>query len=210
MFCIAYLPWEGYNFEDAVVISERLVIEDVYTSIHIQKYEVETKETKFGFEYITPNVPGVDEDQQKRLDEYGVAIIGSWVTEGDILVGKVSPKGLQPLSPYERLAYDIANVRKRAHAEPRGGGEPHRRASLSSGLAGKGREARRVRRSNRNYHAAANPRGGPKGPALFEFIWQKRDGFKWVTKLLVATVIKVLCPQSCHDKICPIFQTVKL
>ena len=108
--CIAYLPWEGYNFEDAVVISERLVIEDVYTSIHIQKYEVETKETKFGFEYITPNVPGVDEDQQKRLDEYGVAIIGSWVTEGDILVGKVSPKGLQPLSPYERLAYDIANV----------------------------------------------------------------------------------------------------
>ncbi len=104
--CIAYLPWEGYNFEDAVVISERLVIEDVYTSIHIQKYEVERKE----FEYITPNVPGVDEDQQKRLDEYGVAIIGSWVKEGDILVGKVSPKGLQPLSPYERLAYDIANV----------------------------------------------------------------------------------------------------
>ena len=108
--CIAYLPWEGYNFEDAVVISERLVLEDVYTSIHIQKYEVETKETKFGFEYITSNVPGVDEDQQKRLDKYGVAIIGSWVKEGDILVGKASPKGLQPLSPYERLAYDIANV----------------------------------------------------------------------------------------------------
>ena len=107
---IAYLPWEGYNFEDAVVISERLVLEDVYTSIHIQKYEVETKETKFGFESITRNVPGLDEQRQARLDKYGVAIIGSWVKEGDILVGKVSPKGLQPLSPYERLAYDIANV----------------------------------------------------------------------------------------------------
>ena len=107
---IAYLPWEGYNFEDAVVISERLVLEDVYTSIHIQKYEVETKETKFGFESITRDVPGLDEERQARLDKYGVAIIGSWVKEGDILVGKVSPKGLQPLSPYERLAYDIANV----------------------------------------------------------------------------------------------------
>ncbi len=108
--CIAYLPWEGYNFEDAVVISERLVLEDVYTSIHIQKYEVETKETKFGFESITRDVPGLDEQRQARLNKYGVAIVGSWVKEGDILVGKVSPKGLQPLSPYERLAYDIANV----------------------------------------------------------------------------------------------------
>ena len=107
---IAYLPWEGYNFEDAVVISERLVLEDVYTSIHIQKYEVETKETKFGFESITRDLPGLGEERQERLDKYGVATIGSWVKEGDILVGKVSPKGLQPLSPYERLAYDIANV----------------------------------------------------------------------------------------------------
>ena len=104
---IAYLPWEGYNFEDAVVISERLVLEDVYTSIHIQRYEVETKETKFGFESITRHVPVVHESS---LDKNGIARIGSSVKEGDILVGKVSPKGLQPLSPYERLAYDIANV----------------------------------------------------------------------------------------------------
>ena len=107
---IAYLPWEGYNFEDAVVISERLVLEDVYTSIHIQKYEVETKETKFGFERITREVPGLLEPQRRRLDKHGIVKIGSWVREGDILVGKASPKGLQPLSPYERLAYDIANV----------------------------------------------------------------------------------------------------
>ena len=107
---IAYLPWEGYNFEDAVVISERLVLEDVYTSIHIQKYEVETKETKFGFERITPDVPGLLEEERGRLDEHGIAKIGSWVREGDILVGKASPKGVQLLSPYERLAYDIANV----------------------------------------------------------------------------------------------------
>ena len=107
---IAYLPWEGYNFEDAVVISERLVLEDVYTSIHIQRYEVETKETKFGFESITPDVLGVGEAKRIHLDKNGIAIIGSSVKEGDILVGKVTPKGLQPLSPYERLAYDIANV----------------------------------------------------------------------------------------------------
>ena len=107
---IAYLPWEGYNFEDAVVISERLVLEDVYTSIHIQRYEVETKETKFGIESIRPDVPGVHESKQIHLDKNGIATIGSSVKEGDILVGKVSPKGLQPLSPYERLAYDIANV----------------------------------------------------------------------------------------------------
>ena len=107
---IAYLPWEGYNFEDAVVISERLVLEDVYTSIHVQKYEVETRETKFGFERITREVPGLLDWQQAHLDKYGIARIGSWVKEGDILIGKVSPKGLHPLSPYERLAYDIANV----------------------------------------------------------------------------------------------------
>jgi DNA-directed RNA polymerase subunit beta len=107
---IAYLPWEGYNFEDAVVISERLVSDDVYTSIHVQKYDVETRETRFGVETITPQIPGVSDRETAHLDGRGIAKIGSWVREGDILVGKVSPKSSQPLSPYERLAYDIANV----------------------------------------------------------------------------------------------------
>ena len=107
---IAYLPWEGYNFEDAVVISERLVCDDVYTSVHIQKYEVEIRETRFGFEKITNQIPGVSDNQKDHLNWQGIAIIGSWVKEGDVLVGKVSPRSSHPLSPYERLAYDIANV----------------------------------------------------------------------------------------------------
>jgi DNA-directed RNA polymerase beta subunit len=107
---IAYLPWEGYNFEDAVVISERLISDDVYTSIHVQKYDIEIRETRFGVEKITPQIPGITDGEKERLDWRGIAKIGSWVKEGDILVGKVSPKSSQPLSPYERLAYDIANV----------------------------------------------------------------------------------------------------
>ena len=107
---IAYLPWEGYNFEDAVVISERLVCDDVYTSVHIQKYEIEIRETRFGFEKITSQIPGVSDNQKHHLNWQGVAIAGSWVKEGDVLVGKVSPRSSHPLSPYERLAYDIANV----------------------------------------------------------------------------------------------------
>ena len=107
---IAYLPWEGYNFEDAVVISERLVSDDVYTSIHIQKYEIEIRETRFGFEKITNQVPGAADSQKNHLNNQGIATLGSWVREGDILVGKVSPRSSHPLSPYERLAYDIANV----------------------------------------------------------------------------------------------------
>lgn len=107
---IAYLPWEGYNFEDAVVISERLVCDDVYTSVHIQKYEVEIRETRFGFEKITSQIPGVSDSQKDHLNWQGIATTGSWVREGDVLVGKVSPRSSHPLSPYERLAYDIANV----------------------------------------------------------------------------------------------------
>ena len=107
---IAYLPWEGYNFEDAVVISERLVCDDVYTSVHIQKYEVEIRETRFGFEKITSQIPGVSDNQKDHLNWQGITTIGSWVREGDVLVGKVSPRSSHPLSPYERLAYDIANV----------------------------------------------------------------------------------------------------
>ena len=107
---IAYLPWEGYNFEDAVVISERLISDDVYTSIHVQKYDIETRETRFGVEKITRQIPGITDREKEHLDWRGIAKIGSWVKEGDILVGKVSPKSSQPLSPYERLAYDIANV----------------------------------------------------------------------------------------------------
>ncbi len=107
---IAYLPWEGYNFEDAVVISDRLIYDDVYTSIHVQKLEVDVRETRFGRERITRKLPGLPSEQLSGLDDQGLASVGSWVREGDLLVGKVSPRSGLELSPYERLAYDIADV----------------------------------------------------------------------------------------------------
>ncbi len=104
---IAYMPWEGYNFEDAVLISERLVYDDIYTSIHIERFEVEIRDTKFGLEEITNKIPEIDNNEINHLNSFGIAKIGSWVKEGDILVGKVTPIHKKPLSPHEKLLYDI-------------------------------------------------------------------------------------------------------
>ena len=90
---VAYMTWEGYNFEDAVIMSERLVKDDVYTSVHLEEYESETRDTKLGPEEITREIPNVGEDALKDLDEMGIIRIGAEVKEGDILVGKVTPKG---------------------------------------------------------------------------------------------------------------------
>jgi DNA-directed RNA polymerase subunit beta len=88
---IAYMPWEGYNYEDAILMSERLVYDDLYTSIHIETYDVEIKKTKYGIEEITNNIPETKKEEVCHLDHRGIAKAGSWVEEGDILVGKVSP-----------------------------------------------------------------------------------------------------------------------
>ncbi len=90
---VAYMTWEGYNFEDAVIMSERLVKDDVYTSVHLEEYESETRDTKLGPEEITREIPNVGEDALRNLDEMGIIRIGAEVKEGDILVGKVTPKG---------------------------------------------------------------------------------------------------------------------
>ena len=100
---IGFMTWEGYNYEDAVLISERLVKEDVYTSVHIEEYETEARDTKLGPEEITRDIPGVGEDALKDLDENGIIRIGAEVRSGDILVGKVTPKGETDLTPEERL-----------------------------------------------------------------------------------------------------------
>jgi DNA-directed RNA polymerase subunit beta len=104
---IAYMPWEGYNYEDAILISQRLVTEDVYTSIHIESYEVETKSTKLGKEQITKKIPEVPESQLCHLDERGIVKRGTSVKEGDILVGKVTPVQKKFISAYEKLLYTI-------------------------------------------------------------------------------------------------------
>jgi len=104
---IGYLPWEGYNFEDAILISERLVQQDLYTSLHVEKYDFEVKETRFGKEQLTKNIPDVPNISKEKLNQQGIIKLGSWVQEGDILVGKITPIHRKPLTPHERLLYDI-------------------------------------------------------------------------------------------------------
>jgi DNA-directed RNA polymerase subunit beta len=104
---VAFMPWRGYNFEDAIVISERLVKDDVFTSIHIEEFEIEARETKLGPEEITRNIPGINERQLANLDEHGVIRVGAYVKPGDILVGKVTPKGETALTPEEKLLFAI-------------------------------------------------------------------------------------------------------
>lgn len=104
---IAYMPWKGYNYEDAILISERLVSEDVYTSIHIESYEVETRKTKLGKEQITNQIPDLSEKEINHLDTRGIVKLGTTVTEGQILVGKVTPIQKKYKSPYEKLLYAI-------------------------------------------------------------------------------------------------------
>ncbi|MDJ1182814.1 DNA-directed RNA polymerase subunit beta [Roseofilum casamattae] len=110
---VAYMPWEGYNYEDAILISERLVSEDFYTSIHVEKYEIEARQTKLGPEEITREIPNVGEDSLRNLDEFGIIRTGAWVESGDILVGKVTPKGESDQPPEEKLLRAIFGEKAR-------------------------------------------------------------------------------------------------
>ncbi|MCT4561391.1 MAG: DNA-directed RNA polymerase subunit beta [Crocinitomicaceae bacterium] len=100
---VAFMPWKGYNFEDAIVISEKVVREDIFTSIHIDEYSLEVRETKRGMEELTSDIPNVSEDATKDLDENGLIRIGAEIKEGDILIGKITPKGETDPSPEEKL-----------------------------------------------------------------------------------------------------------
>ncbi|WP_192988358.1 DNA-directed RNA polymerase subunit beta [Carnobacterium mobile] len=124
---VAFMTWEGYNYEDAIIMSERLVKDDVYTSIHIEEYESEARDTKLGPEEITREIPNVGEDALKDLDEMGIIRIGAEVKDGDLLVGKVTPKGVTELSAEERLLHAIfgekaREVRDTSLRVPHGGG----------------------------------------------------------------------------------------
>ncbi|GAB4092448.1 DNA-directed RNA polymerase subunit beta [Flaviaesturariibacter terrae] len=100
---VAFMPWKGYNFEDAIVISERVVKEDMFTSVHISEYELEVRDTKLGEEELTPDIPNVSEEATKDLDENGIIRIGAHIKEGDILIGKITPKGESDPTPEEKL-----------------------------------------------------------------------------------------------------------
>ncbi len=110
---VAFMTWEGYNYEDAILLSEKLVKEDVYTSIHIEEYESEARDTKLGPEEITRDIPNVGEDALKNLDERGIIRVGAEINAGDILVGKVTPKGVTELTAEERLLHAIFGEKAR-------------------------------------------------------------------------------------------------
>ncbi len=110
---VAFMTWEGFNYEDAILLSEKLVKEDVYTSIHIEEYESEARDTKLGPEEITRDIPNVGEDALKNLDERGIIRVGAEVKDGDILVGKVTPKGVTELTAEERLLHAIFGEKAR-------------------------------------------------------------------------------------------------
>jgi len=100
---VAFMPWKGYNFEDAIVLSERVVREDIFTSLHIEHYELDVRDTKLGKEELTNDIPNLSEEATKDLDENGIIRIGAWVKEGDILIGKITPKGESDPTPEEKL-----------------------------------------------------------------------------------------------------------
>lgn len=110
---IAYMTWYGYNYEDAIIMSERLVRDDVYTSIHIEEYDIDCRETKLGPEEITRDIPNVSENACRNLDSRGIIMVGAEVMEGDILVGKVTPKGQSKISPEEKLLLAIFGEKSR-------------------------------------------------------------------------------------------------
>ncbi|MBP7183949.1 MAG: DNA-directed RNA polymerase subunit beta [Saprospiraceae bacterium] len=100
---VAFMPWKGYNFEDAIVLSERVVKDDIFTSLHIEHFELDVRDTKLGEEELTNDIPNVSEDATRDLDENGIIRIGAWVKEGDILIGKITPKGESDPTPEEKL-----------------------------------------------------------------------------------------------------------
>ena len=110
---IAYMTWNGYNYEDAIIMSERLVRDDVYTSIHIEEYDIDCRDTKLGPEEITRDIPNVSENACRNLDSRGIIMVGAEVVEGDILVGKVTPKGQSEISPEEKLLLAIFGEKSR-------------------------------------------------------------------------------------------------
>ena len=159
---VAFMPWQGYNFEDSILISERIVKDDVFTSIHIEEFECVARDTKLGKEEITRDIPNVGEEALKDLDESGIVRIGAEVKPGDILVGKITPKGETQLSPEEKLLRAIfgekaGDVRDSSLRVPPGvERHRHQRPGLLPQGHGEGR-ARQRHRGRREAQLAQGP-----------------------------------------------------
>jgi DNA-directed RNA polymerase subunit beta len=159
---VAFMPWNGYNFEDSILMSERIVKDDVFTSIHIEEFEVMARDTKLGPEEITRDIPNVSEEALKNLDEAGIVYIGAEVKPGDILVGKITPKGESPMTPEEKLLRAIfgeKGLRRARHL-----------AAVPPGREGHGRRSARLQPPRRRQgracdgHRARGNRASGQGP----------------------------------------------
>ena len=160
---VAFMPWHGYNFEDSILISERMVRDDVFTSIHIEEFEVMARDTKLGPEEITRDIPNVGEEALKNLDEAGIVYIGAEVQPGDILVGKITPKGESPMTPEEKLLRAIfgekaSDVRDTSLKPAAGCGRHHRRGACVQPSRHRERRACARDRARRD----RTPRQGPR------------------------------------------------
>ncbi len=155
------MPWQGYNFEDSILLSERLLKEDVYTSIHIEEFECIARDTKLGKEEITRDIPNVGEEALKDLDESGIIRIGAEVKPGDVLVGKITPKGETQLSPEEKLLRAIFGEKagRRARHLPAGAAGRDRHGHQRQGLLPQGRGQGRARQGHRGDGGGEAPQG---------------------------------------------------
>ena len=191
---VGFMTWEGYNYEDAVLLNERLVREDYYTSIHLEEYELDARDTKLGPEEITRDIPNVGEDALKDLDERGIIRIGAEVHAGDILVGKVTPKGETDLTAEERLLRAIFGEKAR-EVRDTSLKVPHGESGIVVDAKVFSREA-----------------GDELGPGVNMvvrvYIAQRRK-IQPATRWPVVTATRALSPASCRRRICPSCQTVR-
>jgi DNA-directed RNA polymerase subunit beta len=189
---VAFMPWEGYNYEDAILISEKLVKEDYFTSIHIEEYECDARDTKLGPEEITRDIPNVGEDVLKDLDERGIIRVGAEVRPGDILVGKVTPKGETELTAEERLLRAIFGERPARCGTPRCVCHTASLAGWSMSRSFPGRTAMSCLRESTGWYG---------------FMWPRSGRSPWGTRWPADTGIRVLFPAFCPRRICPSCRT---
>ena len=186
---VAYMPWEGFNYEDAIIISERVVAEDLLTSIHISEYEIDARDTKLGPEEITREIPNISEDMISDLDADGIIRIGAEVNPGDVLVGKVTPKGETELTAEERLLRAIFGEKAREVRD----------TSLKVPHGAGGRVINVVRSSRLD--------GDELAPGVNELVLRSVRSSR-ATSFLVVMVTRVLSLASCRSRTCRILQTV--
>ena len=185
---VAFMPWEGHNYEDAIILSQRLVQDDVLTSIHIEEHEVDARDTKLGAEEITRDIPNVSEEMLADLDERGIIRIGAEVSTGDILVGKVTPKGETELTPEERLLRAIFGEKAR-EVRDTSLKVPHGESGTVIG----------VRVFDRDSEDELSPGRQPAGPGLRR---PEAQDLRTATSSPAGTATRASSPRSCRSRTC--------